>query len=167
MVLLLWGQNCCFAHGKDELKKKTYLNSNYKSKICKHYHKNGVCPYGYRCQYFHIRDNESHSHLLTAFCEKIDIFIHKKNITLLDVRTSEEVKLASLGGINIPLNELSLPHKIGSLEQNKHIVIYCHHGVRSLSALKILQAHGFNHVQHLKGGIDAWSDIIDSNIKKY
>ena len=73
MVSLLWGQNCCFAHGKDELKKKTYLNSNYKSKICKHYHKNGVCPYGYRCQYFHIRDNESHSHLLTAFCEKIDI----------------------------------------------------------------------------------------------
>jgi len=66
-----WGDNCCFAHGKHELRARTHLNSNYKSKICKHYHKSGVCPYGNRCQYFHIKN--THKEFFIAFLEKIDI----------------------------------------------------------------------------------------------
>jgi len=94
-----------------------------------------------------------------------ELITNKTNITLLDVRTHQETEIASIGGIHIPLNEL--PNRINELDQKSHIIIYCHHGVRSLTAVGILQSHGFNKVQHLRGGIDAWSDIIDPSIRKY
>ena len=93
------------------------------------------------------------------------LIVGDNNAILLDVRTYKEVKIATIGGINIPLHEL--PWRVNELEQKSHVIIYCHHGVRSVTALGILQSHGFNHVQHLKGGINAWSDIIDPTIKKY
>jgi len=94
-----------------------------------------------------------------------ELMTSRTNITLLDVRTHKETEIASIGGVHIPLNEL--PSRINELNQESHIVIYCHHGVRSLAAAGILQSHGFNQVQHLRVGIDAWSDIIDSRIRKY
>jgi len=94
-----------------------------------------------------------------------DLMTSKSNITLLDVRTHQEIEIASIGGIHIPLNELST--RINELDQESHIIVYCHHGVRSLGAVGILQSHGFNQVQHLRGGIDAWPDIIDPSIRKY
>ena len=94
-----------------------------------------------------------------------ELMISKINFILLDVRTHQETKIASLGGIHIPLNELH--NRINELDRESHIVTYCHHGVRSLAAVGILQSNGFNQVQHLKDGIDAWSNIIDSSIRKY
>ena len=94
-----------------------------------------------------------------------ELMISKTNFILLDVRTHQETEIASLGGIHIPLDELH--NRINELDQESHIVIYCHHGIRSLAAVGILQSNGFNQVQHLKGGIDAWSNIIDSSIRKY
>jgi hypothetical protein len=48
-----FGDRCCFAHGKHELKGKTITHVKYKTKPCKQYHQTGYCPYGQRCQYLH------------------------------------------------------------------------------------------------------------------
>jgi len=48
-----FGDKCCFAHGKHELKSKTIIHVKYKTKPCKQYHQSGYCPYGQRCQYLH------------------------------------------------------------------------------------------------------------------
>jgi hypothetical protein len=48
-----FGDKCCFAHGKHELKNKTLIHNKYKTKPCKQYHQTGYCPYGQRCQYLH------------------------------------------------------------------------------------------------------------------
>jgi len=48
-----FGDRCCFAHGKHELKGKTLTHVKYKTKPCKQYHQTGYCPYGQRCQYLH------------------------------------------------------------------------------------------------------------------
>jgi len=29
-----FGAECCYAHGKDELKKQVYFKNNYKTKVC-------------------------------------------------------------------------------------------------------------------------------------
>jgi len=48
-----FGDKCCFAHGRKELKVKVLTHTKYKTKPCKQYHQTGYCPYGQRCQYLH------------------------------------------------------------------------------------------------------------------
>jgi hypothetical protein len=48
-----FGDKCCFAHGRHELKGKALTHVKYKTKPCKQYHQSGYCPYGQRCQYLH------------------------------------------------------------------------------------------------------------------
>jgi len=48
-----FGDKCCFAHGRHELKGKALTHVKYKTKPCKQYHQTGYCPYGQRCQYLH------------------------------------------------------------------------------------------------------------------
>jgi len=66
-----WEDNCCFAHGKHELRKKTIFNYFYKTKVCKHFHKNGYCPYASRCQYFHFKTFQIFQELLESFSNKL------------------------------------------------------------------------------------------------
>jgi rhodanese-related sulfurtransferase len=47
------------------------------------------------------------------------------------------------------------------------LVVYCHHGIRSLSGAAILEQHGFANVVSLAGGIDAWSLHIDPKVPRY
>ena len=49
----------------------------------------------------------------------------------------------------------------------KNMVIYCHHGIRSLHATRWLRAHGFAQVFSMSGGIDQWSNEIDASVPRY
>jgi rhodanese-related sulfurtransferase len=89
-------------------------------------------------------------------------------VRLLDVRQPWESQLASLpGSMLIPLNEL--PQRAGEirLDTESTLVVYCHHGIRSLSAADYLQRLGHPHVRSLAGGIDAWSCEIDPSLPRY
>ena len=48
-----FGDNCSFAHSKNNLMIKTDLPCKYKTKMCKKYQTNGYCPYGQRCMFMH------------------------------------------------------------------------------------------------------------------
>ena len=47
-----YGDNCCFAHGIDELRDNILLPS-YKTKLCRSFIDNKVCNFGIRCSYQH------------------------------------------------------------------------------------------------------------------
>src|SRR5579871_6534135 len=79
-------------------------------------------------------------------------------IQLIDVRSNPEHVQFNIGGILIPLNEL--PTRLTELDVNKTIIAYCHSGVRSLMAVKILMDAGFKHVKSLEGGIVAWQQQL-------
>lgn len=66
-----WGQNCFFAHGKNELKTRVLLNEHYKTKICKKFHRTGFCPYSSRCQYFHFKNSEMNQNFFASFEKKL------------------------------------------------------------------------------------------------
>lgn len=87
---------------------------------------------------------------------------------LLDVRSEGEHAIASLPGAQlVPLHEL--PARIEELEaqRDEAVVVYCHHGIRSRSGAAILEAAGYKNVVSLRGGIDAWSIVIDPKIPRY
>jgi len=88
-----------------------------------------------------------------------------KEFIFLDVRREDERETASLGGIHIPLHELEA--RFEEIPREKRtLVVYCHHGVRSLYATQFLKMHGFDALS-LRGGIDLWSIEIDPSIPRY
>lgn len=89
-------------------------------------------------------------------------------VYLLDVRQPEEHAHAAIpGSVLIPLGELA--GRVNEVQPpvGVPVVAYCHHGVRSLSAVTILERAGFTEVSSLHGGIDAWSMEIDSSVGRY
>ena len=89
----------------------------------------------------------------------------KKEFNFLDVRRDEERATASLGGIHIPLHDLEKRYE--ELPRDKKpLIVYCHHGVRSLYATQFLKYHGYDALS-LAGGIDLWSLEIDPAIPRY
>jgi adenylyltransferase/sulfurtransferase len=47
------------------------------------------------------------------------------------------------------------------------IVVYCHHGTRSMAALELLYNAGFRRLKNLQGGIDAWTTQVDPTMPRY
>ena len=88
-----------------------------------------------------------------------------ETVQLVDVRETFEREIAEIGGVSIPLAELET--RAGELDSSKPTIVYCHHGIRSRHALQILQDKGFSDVRNLAGGIDRWSNEVDSEIPKY
>lgn len=88
-------------------------------------------------------------------------------VTLVDVRQPWEYETAHLpNSILIPLGEL--PQRTQEVPENRGlVVVYCHHGVRSLSGAAILEAAGFEQVASLAGGTDRWSQHIDPSLPRY
>jgi sulfur-carrier protein adenylyltransferase/sulfurtransferase len=88
-----------------------------------------------------------------------------EDIYLLDVREPHEFQIANLGGHLIPLGDL--PSRIRELDSNREIVVHCKMGGRSQKAAELLKQAGFNKIQNLAGGIQAWSEQIDPSVPKY
>ena len=89
-----------------------------------------------------------------------------RNFILLDVRQPwENKKVALSNSVLFPLNKLAIVKPDFSLEQE--IIAYCHHGIRSTTAVELLKRHGFKNVKHLVGGIDLYSQTADPSVPRY
>ena len=87
-------------------------------------------------------------------------------IRLLDVREPYEYELCHLPGSKlIPMGDLE--RRVGELSPADEIVVYCHVGVRSARAVKLLSAHAFDRARNLMGGIRAWADSVDPSMPVY
>ncbi|MFN7161304.1 MAG: rhodanese-like domain-containing protein [Candidatus Gracilibacteria bacterium] len=84
---------------------------------------------------------------------------------VIDVRTSEERELVNIGGVHIPLH--LLPLKIDVFPRNTPLVLYCHHGIRSIQACEYLDENGFTEIYNLEGGIDRFSQEADLGVERY
>ncbi len=86
-------------------------------------------------------------------------------VQVLDVREPWEYDRARLpGALLIPLGELA--DRLGELDPDRPLAAYCHHGGRSMQALRLLQAAGFKDLAHLAGGIEAYSRL-DPSVPRY
>lgn len=90
-----------------------------------------------------------------------------EEFTLLDVREPWEFETAHLDGAKlIPMGDVpSRAHQ--ELDPEDHIVVLCHHGVRSMNVTVWLRQQGFEKAQSMRGGIDAWSRRVDGSVPVY
>ena len=90
-----------------------------------------------------------------------------QEFTMLDVREPWEFEVARIAGSkHIAMGDI--PARFNQeLDPEDHIVVVCHHGVRSMNVTAWLRQQGFERVQSLRGGIDRWSREIDSSVPLY
>jgi len=89
-------------------------------------------------------------------------------VHLLDVREAEEHQFVALRNSTlIPLGQLA--QHIEEIEKwrDEEIVVYCHHGIRSLSAIRQLKDLGFTNLRNLAGGIDRWTTEVEPTLPRY
>ena len=88
-------------------------------------------------------------------------------LDLIDVREPEELQICRLEGATlIPMRQI--PQQFDRLEDSTSpMIIFCHHGVRSLHVAAWLRDQGLTDCQSMAGGIDAWSREVDPSIPRY
>jgi rhodanese-related sulfurtransferase len=87
--------------------------------------------------------------------------------TLLDVREPWEFETARLADAKLmPMGEVP-SRAYQELDPEDHIVVLCHHGVRSMNVTAWLRQQGFEKAQSMRGGIDAWSRRVDASVPTY
>lgn len=86
---------------------------------------------------------------------------------LLDVRFEWEYAHVSLpGAVLIPLPELLDRAEELEAFRGRPVVVYCHHGVRSLDGTAFLLTRGLDAVS-LRGGIDLYTREVDPSLPRY
>lgn len=89
-------------------------------------------------------------------------------VYLVDVRHEWEHQICALPeSVLVPLPELAARLEEVEPPAGALTVVYCHHGVRSLSGAAILEAAGRADVASLAHGIDGWSQLVDPSVPRY
>ena len=88
------------------------------------------------------------------------------SFTLVDVREPHEWAISDLpGSLKIPLG--TLPQRLGELQPEAEIVVYCRTGGRSANAVEFLRQKGYPKALNLAGGINHWAEVIDPAMGRY
>jgi rhodanese-related sulfurtransferase len=92
-----------------------------------------------------------------------------EKLSLIDVREPHEFAIARIeGGDLIPMR--AVPGELQTLEGRADegtLIVFCHHGVRSLNVVNWLRQQGLEACQSMTGGIEAWSVTIDPKVPRY
>ncbi len=87
---------------------------------------------------------------------------------LLDCRELHEWEYCRItGSVFTPLSAFRYHIDRLALRPEEPIIVYCHHGVRSLSAVHYLRETGYFNSFSMAQGIDAWSMQIDTSVPRY
>jgi len=92
-----------------------------------------------------------------------------EKLRLIDVREPSEFAVARLDAAElIPMGQVpaELP-RLEALADQAALIVYCHHGVRSLHVVNWLREQGVEACQSMAGGIDDWSLSVDSSVPRY
>jgi rhodanese-related sulfurtransferase len=90
-------------------------------------------------------------------------------IRLIDVREPAEYALTRIEGAElIPMG--LVPSRLQHLDaavDEATLIVFCHHGVRSLNVTHWLREQGVAACQSMAGGIDRWSEEVDPAVPRY
>jgi len=84
----------------------------------------------------------------------------------VDVREKWEFETSWIqGAVLVPMGEI--PSNLAKFEEAGNIILFCHHGIRSLDAAAWLRSQEVSGAKSMAGGIDRWSAEIDPTVPRY
>lgn len=88
------------------------------------------------------------------------------DLKLLDIRTSEEFEAVHIEGSAL-MDQPIMQEIMGHWDREAMFVILDHKGDKTLDAAAYFLGHGFKNIRCMRGGIDAWSQEVDSKVQRY
>jgi adenylyltransferase/sulfurtransferase len=92
-----------------------------------------------------------------------------EKLHLIDVREVQEYQITHIEDTElIPMRTIpaNLP-KIEEMAEEGQVIVFCHHGMRSLQVVNWLREQGVAACQSMAGGIDLWSLDVDPAVPRY
>tara|TARA_B100001063_G_scaffold246031_1_gene283696 strand:+ start:1328 stop:1651 length:324 start_codon:yes stop_codon:yes gene_type:complete len=88
-------------------------------------------------------------------------------LKIIDVRELWEYDMGHIeNSTHIPMSKI--PDSVNLFSDSDDYVIVCHHGIRSRTVALYLEQKGVKaNLYNLSGGMEQWSDDVDSSITKY
>lgn len=87
---------------------------------------------------------------------------------LVDCREEDEWLICRIEGAElVPLSRFGELAASRFTDPGQHVIIYCHHGMRSLRAASWLRQQGLSKAQSMRGGIELWADQVDPEMPRY
>jgi rhodanese-related sulfurtransferase len=95
-----------------------------------------------------------------------DMMDRGEKFLFVDVREKWEFDASWIqGAVLVPMREI--PANLAKFEEADQIVLFCHHGIRSLDAAAWLRSQDIPGAKSMAGGIDRWSAEIDPGVPRY
>jgi rhodanese-related sulfurtransferase len=120
--------------------------------------------------------NEVLAHIQSSHEQDAKIFIspkdlaaavqQDKSIRLVDVRSREEYEAVHIEGSTL-LSQDAMRQIMGDGSNTRPLVVIDHQGKQGLDAAAYFMGHGLQNVRCLRGGIDAWAQEVDTQMRRY
>jgi rhodanese-related sulfurtransferase len=110
--------------------------------------------------------HEQDEKVLISPAELVELRKNDPAAKLVDVRSREEFEAVNIAG-SVLLSQDVMRGLMGSGSNDLPIVVIDHQGKNGLDAAAYFIGHGLKNVRCLRGGIDAWSQEIDSSLRRY
>jgi rhodanese-related sulfurtransferase len=115
----------------------------------------------------HIRSShEQDTKILISPKDLADWIKQDQAVRLIDVRSREEFEAVHIEGSTL-LSQEVMRQVMGDGSNTRPLVIIDHQGKQGLDAAAYFMGHGLENVRCLRGGIDAWAQEVDPEIRRY
>ncbi len=92
-----------------------------------------------------------------------------ESLHLIDVREPNEFAMCKIEGATlVPMR--TVPGELQDLQSKAAtgpLIVFCHHGMRSLNVVHWLREQGLENCASMSGGIEAWSTAVDPSVPRY
>ena len=114
----------------------------------------------------YVAENVISGKVKQFFWNDVEALPRDGSVTLLDVRTKSEAARGMIGGfVNIPLDDLR--DGLENIPKDKPVYVYCHSGLRSYIACRLLSGYGYD-CYNLAGGWRLYESVVCSQkVKEY
>lgn len=82
-------------------------------------------------------------------------FLQEGKAVFLDIRDAVSYEQGHVEGA-IQLNDTTIENFLKNADKTKTTIVYCYHGISSLSAAGFFQEQGFGEVFSMAGGFEGW-----------